>query len=286
MTMNMDDELSDAIKLLAKTKKQFNEISHTDTIFGSDYYNTVNDIGVSDWKKSVGSPTDNSINRYYDEKKNYSILAPTLDPLNIYQLTHRVKQSIQENDYSESYFFSSTFDRDEITSRFLEKNIIYSKRLEWMRINDIKRMQKSEQLLAINLLILDKLDNILRYHTKQYILDKYESNPIGKAFYLSTTLVGNASTSKIDFTDSNKCLNLPDGFRPSNFPNTELFSLVVKVDSGGPVFLGINEPEGKLDAYVQMNLNEEYKVENPRALIKSLNMYSTVNSNIRVIGMF
>lgn len=285
---NNDVDLNDAIKLLMKTNKQIKDITHNDSVFGSDYYTSVNDIGLSDYNKDIGDPTRGSINRYYDEKQNPSILTPTLDPLNIYNLTERVKNSIQTNDYSESYFFSSAFDKDEISERFLEKNTLYSKRLEWYRINEIKRMQqKSEQLIAVNLLLLDKLDNILRYNIKHYILDKYESKPVGKSFYVAPTLTNGSPTTRIDFTDLGKCKNLPNNFNANNFPHTELFSIVIKVDTGGPILIGLNEPEGNLNAYIKVNLNEEYKIDNVTAFIKSINIVANgADSSVRIIGIF
>jgi hypothetical protein len=280
-------EMQNIIRQIMKSTQAMNNADVTDPTYGANYYDTLDDIGLTNFNKSVGNPAQHSINQYYDEKRNYSLLAPRLDPLNIHNLTRRVRQSISENDYSESQFFSSVFDKDEITNRFLEKKLIYSKRLEYFRLYDIKKRPPMEQLIALNLLVLDKLDNILRYSTKSYILEKYENQPLGKNFFLKSTFVEGAKTTKIDFTELNKCMNLPANFSPHNFPNTELFSVIIRVDSGGPVQVGFNESESDLSAYVELKANEEHKMENQRALIKSLNIKANgADSVVRIIGLY
>lgn len=283
-----NEELHRYVTKLLKTTNYLNASNHSDEIFGSNYYDMFADIGVVDPKRhSVGTPINNTINRYYDEKRNYSVLAPTLDPLNIINLSKRVKQSIQENDFSESLFFSTVFDKHEIADRMLEKNLVYSKRLEWMRINDIKTRPKFDQLIALNLLNLDKLDNILRYLTKHYILDKYEQTPRGKNFYTNSVFRNGAATTKIDFTDLYKCMNFPSNFNYYNFPSTELFSIIVRVDIGGPIQIGINEADNDLSAYIDLNVNEEHKIDNSRAVVKSLNIRANgSDSTVRIFGLF
>lgn len=255
--------------------------------YGDNYYQNLDDIGLTNENNSVSTPTRGSVNRYYDEKRNYSLLAPTLDPTNIYNLTKRVRDSIKQNDFSESYFFSSLFDEKEINERFLEKKLIYSKRLEYLRIKDIKERPPFAQLLAFNLLILDKLDNILRYNQKHYILNKLEEQPQGKNFYTKTTFVNGANTTKFDFTDLSNCLNIPDNTNINNFPSTEMFSLIVRCDSGGPIEIAPNEPEGNLNTYIEIKANEEHKIENTRAIVKSLNIRANgSNAVVRLLGLW
>lgn len=285
--VNTLDETARIIQTMIKSTNIGSQLDSSSAIYGADYYNTLDDIGLTYGNQSVGSPTNNLINRYYDEKRNYSWLVPVVNPLNIYQLSRRVKQSIQENDYSESNFFSSTFEKQDISERFLEKNLVYSKKLEYYRINEIKQRQPIQQLIGLNLLVLDKLDNILRYITKEYILNKYEKQPEGKNFYTKSIFINGAAPTKIDFTELDKCGNLPPTFNYKNFPSTELFSLIVKLDSGGPIQIGINESDKDYSTYIDLAVNETHEISNEKATIKSLNiMANGADATCRIIGMF
>lgn len=285
--VNTVDDTARIIQTMLKSTNVLSQLDFTASIYGSDYYGTLDDIGLTYGNQSVGSPTNNAINRYYDEKRNYSWLVPVTNPLNIYQLSRRVKQSIQENDYSESNFFSSTFEKQDISERFLEKNLVYSKKLEYYRINEIKTRTPIQQLIGLNLLVLDKLDNILRFITKEYILNKYEKQPTGKSFYTKSIFINGATPTKIDFTDLEKVQNPPPTFTYKNFPSTELFSLIIKVDAGGPIQIGINESDTNLDTYIDLAINETHEMSNDKATIKSVNIRANgSDSTVRVIGMF
>lgn len=287
--MSQEETLSaDELRVIKKLiSKPILDLAPLDNIYGADYYGTINEIGLShDKTMSVGTPTKGSINRYYDESRNYSILAPTLDPTHIHNLTKRVRDSIQKNDFSESYFFSSLFDKNDISERYLEKNLIYSKKLEYQRLKAIKERPAFAQLIALNLLILDKLDNILRYNQKHYILNKFEEKPQGINFYTKATFINGAKTTRYEFTDIGKCENMPEA-PYHNFPSTELFSLIVRCDSGGPIEIAPNMPEGNLNAYIELKANEEHKIENTSALTKSLNIKASgSNAVVRILGLF
>ncbi len=289
MSQNFDTETKKALEKIMKNTTFLVQEDIHGSQFGSDYYNKLDETGLIDTATSLGAnPTTGSINRYYDESRNLSVLSPTLDPFNIMNVSRQVKENIQKNDFSESYFFSSEFDKQEIEARFREKKLMRSKLLEYFRLQEIKQKHPMEQLISLNLLILDKLDNILRYNTKQYILDKIERRPVGKMFFCKTTLVFTEQTTKIVFTDESKVKNRPTGgLNMTNFPSTELFSLVVRVDSGGPVTIATNESDTNYNTYVELKANEEHKVEEDSALIKSINLRANdSNAAVRIIGLY
>lgn len=282
-----NEDMHKIVRTLLNTTDTMNDSELNNMIYGDNYYDNLLGVGVAGLNRSIGTPTNNMINRYYDEKRNYSVLAPTLDPLSIMNLSKRAKESLQKNDWSESYFFSSLFDKDEVIERYKERTLIYSKRLEWYRINEIKRKPPFNQLLALQLLILDKLDNMLRYQIKHYIHDKVEQTPKGKSFYVKSTFLNGAATTKIDFTDLSKCKNFPDSFNYANFPSTELFSLIVRCDSGGPIQVSTNESDDSLSVYVDLASGEEHKIDNAEATLKSLNIRANgSDAVVRIIGLF
>lgn len=283
-----NQEIHALVKSLIKTTDYQEGLSSIDNmIFGDDYYDALQSTGTVGLNRSVGTPTNNTINRYYDEKRNYSVLVPVRDPLNVSNLSRMAKENIQKNDWSESYFFSSMFDKEEIDERWMEKNLIYSKRLEWMRIKEIKRRPPFSQFIAFQLLILDKLDNILRYNTKQYILDKIERKPQGKSFYTNAVFPQTNGACKIDFRDLTKCINIPSGVTWNNFPSTELFSIIIKMDAGGPIQIATNEGERDLSTYIDLKVGEEWKIENSDAIVKSLNIKPNgSDATVRITGLF
>lgn len=282
-----NEQMHQIVRTLLNTTDVMNNSELNNAIYGDNYYDNLSDVGVAGLNQSVGTPTNNTINRYYDEKRNYSVLAPTLDPLAIMNLSRRAKQALQTNDWSESYFFTSLFDQDEIIERWKEKTLVYSKRLEWKRINEIKRRPAFMQLIGINLLILDKLDNLLRYATKHYIHDKIEQTPKGRSFYVKSVFVNGASPTKIDFTDLTKCKNFPSSFNYYNFPSTELFSILVRCDSGGPIQIATNEEDDSMRVYLDLAAGEEHKIDNAEATIKSVNLKANgSDATVRVIGLY
>lgn len=280
-----NEEMHHVIRHLVNNIDTINQSELSDSIYGTDYYDKLLDTGVAGFNRSIGSPTNNTINRYYDEKRNYSLLAPTLDPTSIVDISKRAKEYIKKNDWSESLFFSSAFDKDEVEARLLEKSIVYSKRLEWWRINEVKRRPPFAQLIGINLMILDKLDNILRYVTKQYIHEKIETTPKGKNFYVKGTFTNGAVATRFDFTDLSKCKNTA-GLNVVNFPSTEMFSILIRCDSGGPIQIAINEDDN-LTTYIDLAANEEHKIDNSEAVIKSLNIRANgADAVTRIIGLY
>ena len=286
---DLDTETKRALrKVLKNTEGIVSDEIHGSQL-GSDYYRIQDKIGVIDTATGLNqNPITSSINRYYDESVNLNVLVPALDPFNIANLSRDVKNSIAKNDFSESYLFSADFDKNEIIQRFRERKTLRSKLLEYYRINKIKQKHPMEQLIGLDLMILDKLDNILRYSVKQYILDKFEKRPQGKPFYTKTNFIATENTTKIVFTDESKVKDRPSsGMNWVNFPSTELFSLTVKCDSGGPITIGLNESDTNYETYIEIKAGEEYRVEEDSALIKSLNIRANSNDAVvRLIGLY
>lgn len=110
-----------------------------------------------------------------------------------------------------------------------------------------------EMLLDTNIMLLNRMTDILDFQEKLYTFQKFETRPKGLNFYTELTLTAGSAATKLNFQDDRYNKNVPQGTAMYRYPYHNLRSLNIMFVSGTNLYYSTNEPDSQLDAYIKFN---------------------------------
>lgn len=161
-----------------------------------------------------------------------------------------------------------------------------------LKMHPLERMiTYNQMMLETNIILLDRITDVLDYQEKIYTFNKFEVRPYGINFYAEMTLKNGAKATKLDFQDDTKNLNVPSNATMTDYPRHNLLSLQVIFDSGNQIYFATNKPSSSLETTVKLTnavLPNTFTISPGQFSIKSLNIRADGGADgvVRLIGLY
>jgi hypothetical protein len=151
-----------------------------------------------------------------------------------------------------------------------------------------KLIAYNSMLLDVNIMLLNRMTDVLDYQEKIHMFNKYETKPLGQNFYAEITLKAGDEAMKLDFTDSANNRNVPASALLYDFPKHNLLSLQIIFDSGTDLYFSTNKPTNSLETYMRLKTPpQQYTMTPGQFSIKSVNLRASgSDASVRLLGLY